>query len=274
MRRHHRPISGQGGTISWFALGVSVVFLLPLLVVVGMSFNPGEFSVFPPRGFSLRWFEAAWSNPAFQSAFFLSIQVALLSTAIGVLLSIPSALAIVRSAPRVQRLVQTLTFGPLIVPEILLGVGILIMINQVFGFGSVNVWTIVAGHVLVGIPLSIQVLVAGMAGVNEDLEKAAWTLGASKAKALIHVTLPLVAPAIASSALFLFIFSFDNVSMSLFLSRPGATTLPIYMYQYLQYRADPTVAAMSTILIVFGVVAALVLGRLGGLTQIAGKTRR
>lgn len=262
----HRP--------SWFALAVTIVLLFPLVVVVGMSFNPGAFSVFPPQGFSLKWFEAAWSNPSFRRAFVLSMQIAALTVVVGLALAIPSALAIVRGAPRVQRFVQAMTFGPLVVPEILLGLGILILINVLVGVGAVGMWAMVAGHVLVGIPLAVQVLVAGLAGTTETLEKAAWTLGASKFQAFVRVTLPLAAPAIASSALFLFIFSFDNVSMSLFLSRPGSTTLPIYMYQYLQYRADPTVAAMSTILIAIGVVAALLVGRLGGLTQIAGRQKR
>jgi putative spermidine/putrescine transport system permease protein len=144
----------------------------------------------------------------------------------------------------------------------------------VAGVGSAGVWSIVVGHTLVGIPLAIQVLVAGLAGVSPTLEKAAWTLGASKVQAFVRVTLPLTAPAIASAALLLFIFSFDNVSMSLFLSRPGSTPLPIYMYQYIQYRADPTVAAMSTILIVVGLVAAVLVGRLGGLTQLAGRSKK
>lgn len=261
-------------TPSWFALGVSIVLLFPLVVVIGMSFNPEPFSVFPPQGFSLRWYEAAVTNVAFQRAFVLSLQIALFTVVAGLAIALPSALAIVRSAPRVQRFVQAMTFGPLVVPELLLGLGILILINVLVGVGAVGTWAIVAGHVLVGIPLAVQVLVAGLAGTTETLEKAAWTLGASKFQAFVRVTLPLALPAIASSAVFLFIFSFDNVSMSLFLSRPGSTTLPIYMYQYLQYRADPTVAAMSTILIIIGIAAALLVGRLGGLTQIAGRNKK
>lgn len=259
---------------SWFALTVSILLLVPLVVVIGMSFNPGAYSVFPPQGFSLRWFEAAWSNPAFRDALWLSLRIAAMSVVLGLLIAIPSALAIVRSAPRLRRLVQTLTFGPLIVPEVLLGVGILIMVNRVIGVGNAGIWSIVAGHTLVGIPLAVQVIVAGLAGINPSLEKAAWTLGASKIQAFLRVTLPLAVPAIASSALFLFILSFDNVSMSLFLSRPGITPLPIYMYQYIQYRADPTVAAMSTMLIVLGLVAALLVGRLGGIAQLTGRPKK
>lgn len=261
-------------TPSWFALTVSVVLLVPLVVVVGMAFNPGAYSVFPPQGLSTRWFEAAWSNPSFRRALGLSVQIAAITVVVGLALALPAALAVVRGAPRVRRAVQAMTFGPLVVPEVLLGLGILILVNRVAGVGNAGVWSIVVGHVLVGIPLAMQVLIAGLSGMSPQLERAAWTLGASRMQAFVRVTLPLAAPAIASAALFLFIFSFDNVSMSLFLSRPGSTPLPIYMYQYIQYRADPTVAAMSTLLIVVGLVAALLVGRLGGLTQIAGRSKK
>jgi putative spermidine/putrescine transport system permease protein len=260
---------------SIFALVVTIVLLLPLVVVIGMSFNPGSFIIFPPEGFSLQWFSSALSNPGFMAALGLSLQIALVAMAIGLVVSVPSALAIVRTAPRVRRLVQTAVLGPLIVPEVLLGLGMLITFNTVFGVGSVGFWSIVVGHVLVGMPLATQVLVAGLAGTSEVLERAAWTLGASRARAFLSVTLPQVAPSLVSAALFLFIFSFDNVSISLFLSKPGQTTLPIYLYQYIEYSADPTVAAMSTLLIVIGLVVAVLLGRVGGLTQIAGgRTRR
>lgn len=264
----------QRGRPSWFALIVTLVLLVPLVVVVGMSVNPGSFSVFPPQGFSLHWFQSAWDNISFRQAFMLSVEIAVLVACIGLLISVPTALAVVRAAPRVGRFAQALTLGPLVVPEVLLGLGVLILVNTALGTGSSGAWTIVLGHVLVGIPLAVQVMIAGLAGISQDVERAAWTLGASKIKAFTLVGLPLALPAIASSGVFLFIFSFDNVSMSLFLSKPGTTTLPIYMYQYLEYRADPTVAAMSTILVLIGVVAALIVSRLGGLTQIAGGSKK
>jgi putative spermidine/putrescine transport system permease protein len=259
---------------SIFALVVTVILLLPLVIVIGMSVNPGAYTVFPPEGVSFRWFQAAFQNVAFRSSLALSVQIAVLTVILGLVIAIPSAFAIVRNAPRIRRFVQTAALGPLVVPEILLGLGMLLTFNAVFGVGNVGLWSIVFGHVLIGIPLAIQVLVAGLSGTSENLERAAWTLGASKLRAFISVTLPQASASLGSAALFLFIFSFDNVSMSLFLSKPGQTTLPIYLYQYIEYRADPTVAAMSTILIVIGIVAALLLARVGGLTQIAGKARR
>jgi putative spermidine/putrescine transport system permease protein len=259
---------------SIFALIVTIVLLLPLIVVVGMSFNPAPYIVFPPEGFSLQWYEAALANPSFIQALGLSVQIALVAMVVGLAIAIPSALAIVRTAPGIRRMVQAATLGPLIVPEVLLGLGMLLTFNTVFGVGSVGFWSIVLGHALIGMPLATQVLVAGLAGTSETLERAAWTLGASRPRAFLLVTLPQVAPSLASAALFLFIFSFDNVSISLFLSKPGQTTLPIYLYQYIEYRADPTVAAMSTVLIVIGLVVAVLLGRVGGLTQIAGRSRR
>lgn len=257
---------------SVFTLVVTLILLLPLIVVCGTAFNPGEFALFPPDGLSAQWFSAAIQTPAFRTSFVLSLQVAATTVVLGLLLAFPAAVALQRGSKRAQALVRLASVGPLIVPEVLLALGLLIMFNSQLRMGS-GIIALVAGHVLVALPLAVQVLLAGLSSINENLEEAAWTLGASRLKAFWYVTAPAVAPAIASAAIFMFIFSFDNVSISLFLATPGQTTLPIQMYQYLEYRADPTVAAMSTVLVGLGLLSALLLGRLGGLTQVAG-TRR
>jgi putative spermidine/putrescine transport system permease protein len=266
-RTRRRPRESQ--PVSVFALVITVLLLIPICVVVGTSVNPGEFALFPPSGISFKWFSAAFHNGPFRSSFILSVEIAALTAAIGLVLAVPAALAVARGGRWLRRTVTAASAAPLVAPEILLGLGLLILFNSQLHFGS-GVVAIVCGHLLVGIPLALQVSLAGLASVDPNLEQAAWTLGASKVKAFLRVSLPAVAPAIAGAAVFLFIFSFDNVSISLFLSSPGKVTLPIQMYQYLQYRADPTVAAMSTILVVIGVVAALVLGRLGALRHTTG----
>jgi putative spermidine/putrescine transport system permease protein len=255
-------------SVSVFTLAVTILLLLPLVVVLFTSVNPGEFALFPPNGFSLKWFSAALSSSSFRLSFFLSLKVAAIAVVIGVVVSVPAAVALARGNRLVRAVVRPASVAPLVAPEILLALGLLIFFNSQIGLGTGFV-ALVAGHVLVGMPLAIQVSLAGLATNDPNLEQAAWTLGAGKLRAFWHVTLPAIAPAIASAALFMFIFSFDNVSMSLFLSSPGQTTLPIQMYQYLEYRADPTVAAMSAILVGIGVVVAVLLGRVGGLRHLA-----
>ncbi|HEY0638578.1 MAG TPA: ABC transporter permease [Pseudonocardiaceae bacterium] len=257
--------------VSLFTLLVTALLLLPLLVVALAALHPDEYLLFPPDGISLRWFGEALEHPSFRRSLVLSLQIAVASVIVGLLLTVPAAIALTRGNRRVRRTLQGATVTPLVTPDMLIALGILIMLSQ-FALSSSMVG-LVLGHVLVGVPLAIQVLVAGLAGVDPNLEQAAQTLGASRTRAFLTVTLPSILPAIGSAAVFLFIFSFDNVSISLFLASPGQTTLPITMYQYLEYNADPTVAAMSTILIVVGVASALLLGRLGGLGQLAGAGR-
>jgi putative spermidine/putrescine transport system permease protein len=272
VREHATPTRSRH-RVSLFTLIVTLLLLTPLGVVIGTSVNPGEFALFPPSGISFRWFAGALENPAFRDSFYLSLEIAAITVVLGLLLAVPASVALYRGSARVRNLVRVAAIGPLIVPEVLLALGLLILFNSQIALGS-GITAMVAGHLLVAMPLAIQVLLAGMASVEPNLEQAAWTLGASRLRAFWSVTMPALVPAIASAAVFMFIFSFDNVSISLFLSSPGQTTLPIQMYQYLEYRADPTIAAMSTILVGIGILAAIILGRLGSLGQLAGAGRK
>ncbi|WP_432992091.1 ABC transporter permease [Dactylosporangium sp. CA-233914] len=258
--------------VSVFTLVITVLLLLPLVVVAFAALNPDPYLLFPPEGFSLRWFSEAFAYPSFRTSLALSLQIALIVVVVGLLITVPAAVALTRGSGRVQRTVQLAMAMPLVTPDILLALGLLIMLSQLSLSNSLV--GLVLGHVLVGLPIALQVLVAGLAAVDSNLEAAAATLGASRMRAFLTVTLPSMLPAIGSAAVFLFIFSFDNVSISLFLSSPGQTTLPITLFQYLENNADPTVAAISTILVVVGIAAALVLGRLGGLGHLAGGAER
>lgn len=255
-----------------FAICFTLLLLLPLVVVVATAVNPGAYIKFPPDGFTLDWFTAAVETPRFQSSLLLSLRIAVIASVVGLALTIPTAVAITRGRRRLRPWVSTATVLPLITPDMLLALGLLIMLVQI-GMAS-SLIGLVLGHVLIGMPLAVQVLVAALSGVDENVEQAAQTLGASRATAFVRVTLPAILPAIGSAAVFLFIFSFDNVSISLFLSAPGQTTLPITMFQYLEFNSDPTVSAMSTILIVLSLVVAVVLSRLGGLSHLAGSPTR
>lgn len=260
--------------VSIFTLFMTILLLMPLVVVIAAALNEDPYLLFPPERLSLHWFTEALNYPSFQRSLTLSLRVAVIVTVIGLVITVPAAIAVTRGNAKARRAVQLATAMPLVTPDILLALGVLIMFSQM-AIAS-NPISLVMGHILVGLPIALHVAVAGMAGINPNLEDAAATLGASKFKAFMFVTLPNMLPGIASSALFLFIFSFDNVSISLFLSAPGQTTLPINLFQYLENNADPTGAAMSAILVIVGLIVALLLGWLGGLGQLAGgkgKTR-
>jgi putative spermidine/putrescine transport system permease protein len=256
-----------GRRYSVFGLIMSAVLVAPLVVAVAVSFNPGEFMAFPPQGFSLHWFSTALQNQAFTSAFWFSVQVALLVTAVGLVIGVPAAVALVRGRGAALAATRWAVLGPLVVPEILLALGLLILFTHYIKIGG-GVVPIVMGHTIIALPLAVQVLAAGLTRIDASLESAAWTLGASRLRAFVTVTLPQALPAVAGSAVFTFVMSFDNINISLFLAKPGEVTLPIQMYEYLSFRADPTVAAMSTLLVAMGVIAWLIASRLGALGQV------
>ncbi|HEY2672172.1 MAG TPA: ABC transporter permease [Rugosimonospora sp.] len=254
--------------VSIYNLVAAAILILPLLVVIGVSVNPGQYSVFPPDGFSLRWFSNAFGNHQFLDALRLSLEIALGATAISLALAVPASLSLVRWRFRGRSLVRVLAIGPLAVPEILLGLGLLIFFTNALPLGAGTV-PIVLGHALVGTPIALQVLTANLTQIDGVLEEAAQTLGAPPITAFTKVTLPLMVPGMVGAGLLSFIFSFDNVNISLFLTTPGESTLPVQMYSYLNYRSDPTVAAMSTALVLFGLVFFVVANRVGALRFMA-----
>lgn len=259
--------------VSTFNLVVSLALLAPIAVVIGVSFNPEPYSVFPPQGFSLKWFSAALSDSSFRTSFVLSIEIGVVVTLVTLALALPTSMALLKAHPRMSRLLAGTLIGPLAIPEIMLALGLLVLFGQRFHVG-VGFLPIVLGQTVVGVPLAVQILAGAMISADTSLEEAARTLGAGPWRVLRHVTIPMLAPAMLGAALFVFIFSFDNINISLFLASPGNVTLPIQMFQYLTYRADPTVAAMSTLLVAIGVAAFLLGARLGGVKYLSGGERR
>ncbi|MFC0531551.1 ABC transporter permease [Phytohabitans kaempferiae] len=256
-------------SFSIYLLVAASFLLAPLAVVVMTAFNAGDFAVFPPEGWSLRWITAVPSNRAFMDALLLSVQIALVTTVLTLAVALPAGYALARRRFRGRRLVEIGGLGPLAVPEIVVGLSIFVFYAGFLRLES-GVGMLILGHAVVGIPIALQVLIATFASLGNDLEEAAVTLGASPLKVFRRVTLPLVWPGAVGAALLVFIFSFDNISISLFLTSPGRVTLPVQMYQYLDYRADPSVAAMSGCLVAVGLVIFLLANKLGALRHMAG----
>lgn len=256
----------------WNLLVLAFV-LTPIVVVVGASFNADEFTSFPPEGFSLRWYSEVLSSPAFMDSFWLSVKVAIETAIIAMPVGLTAALAITRTKGPLRSFVQFLSVGPLVFPQVLLGLGLLNFFVAQLGL-ELSEWSLVAGHVLVTLPFVVGMVSSSLAQQDANLEAAAGTLGASPTAAMWHVTLPLVRPAVAASGLFVFIFSFDNVGISLFISVPGIVPLPIRMYEYVTWRYDPTIAAASTMLILISAVAFLIARQLVSLEEVFGGGRR
>jgi len=223
--------------------------LLPLVLVIWLAFFRQEIPSFPPEGYSLRWFGAVVDNKSFVGGFLLSLQVGIAATLIGLALAVPASLAIARRRFRGRGAVNALLLMPLVVPGVVLGTSIYVfqieteiatglpLLGQTAG--------LVAAHVLIVIPWAARLVTASLAGFDPAIEEAAKNLGAGPWTTFRRVTLPSIRPGIVAGALFGFVMSFGNLEMSLFLVGAGRTTLPIAILQYLEWKIDPTVAAVS-----------------------------
>jgi putative spermidine/putrescine transport system permease protein len=245
---------------------LSYVFLLgPILIIVATSFTSNSSTAFPPTGFSLRWYGQFFRSENFVDAFMFSIKLASLTAPIATLIGFLSAYSIIRFSGKRRELAQSLALLPAMVPHILISMSLLLALNFI---PLPSFVALLAGHVLICLPFAIAGVTASLDSVDQHLETAALTLGASRLRVLWEIVLPLAAPGILSALVFSFIISFGDVYIALFLSGPGMTTLPIEIFSQIQWESTPVIAAITTLQIVLILVLGLVVERLVGMRRI------
>jgi putative spermidine/putrescine transport system permease protein len=257
--------NGAAGSVLCF-------ILLPLVFVAWLAFFRQEIPSFPPDGYSLKWFAAIWTNPKFFDGFLLSLQVAVTAMLVGLVLGVPAALCLARFRFAGREPLNSLLLLPLVVPGIVLGTSIYVFHVEV------TIWTelpvlgsiagLVAGHILLVIPWCVRLVTASLAGFDRSIEEAAQSLGATPLNTFFRITLPVIRPGIVAAALFGFVVSFGNLEMTLFLVGAGRTTLPIAILQYLEWRIDPTIAAVSVLQITLIATAMIVTDRFVKLSRV------
>lgn len=246
-------------------LGAVYVFLaVPIVIVVVLSFNAAKSLSFPPEGLSLRWYVAFFGSQPFMEAFVLSLWLAVAATLAAAAIATPAALYYVRHGGRWREAFRIYVLAPLLLPEILTAIALLFFYYEI-GLGTKTVLGLFLGHVVVCLPFVFLQVTAALYNLSPALEEAARSLGARPLVAFRRVTLPLIKPGVINGALFAFIISFDNVSISLLLKGLGTTTLPMQMFDYLRWSSDPTIAAASTVSIMLTLGAVLVVDRVVGL---------
>lgn len=246
---------------------VMMIFLgLPLIIVIGASFNEGSSITFPPQGLTLEWYGAVWRNSAMVSAAINSLWLALFSTAASVIIGIPAALALVRGAGAHRDALQAFLLSPMTVPAIVLGMAFLVF----FGWTGIGLsfTSLLIAHVIITLPYVIRSVAGVYLGVSRSVEEAGMVLGANPWRLFTRVTLPLIMPGVLAGALFAFIMSFDNVPVSIFLTRRETITLPVYIMSYLVHNFDPTIAAISTIQVLFTTAVILVIEKFYGIRRL------
>jgi len=250
-----------------FIVGVYVFLLAPILLIVLLSLNAGEFLAFPPQGISLRWYGALFANEPFMKAIGTSLWVAALAATISTCVGTAAALFFVRHAGRAREALRMLVMMPLMLPEILTAIALLFFVYAT-GIGTKTMVGLVIGHILVTLPYAFMNVASSLYNFDRSIEEAARSLGAHPFTVFRRVTLPLIKPGIITGAMFAFIVSFDLFNMSLLLKAIGMTTLPIQLFDYLRWDFDPTAAAVSSLSIVATFTIILVVDRLIGLRSL------
>ncbi len=265
--RRRRRALGAGAIVQRAYVALFLLFMAaPLVVVIGASFEPKELLRFPPHGWSLRWYQAALESTEFVVAARTSLIVAILATLGALVLGVPAAYALARYSFRAKAAISALLSAPLLVPQLVIGVALL-QILAMLGIGA-SVLTLTVGHVLICLPYVVRTIHASILGLDVFIEEAASSLGAGRLRIYTTVVLPIIRPALYSSILFAFLVSFDNAVISLFLVSARTTTLPIAMYSYVQYNLDPTIAAISTLLVAISVAAMYAASKLAPIDRI------
>jgi putative spermidine/putrescine transport system permease protein len=246
-----------------------IVVLAPVVVVIWMSFTPTATFILPVTDFSLRWYREAFSYPGFVDAFGLSFELAALAAVITVALSFLAAYGLVRYRPAGGGALKAFFIAPLLVSAVVFGIAMLQFVNRLGLYNQLA--GLVLAHVVLVVPFAIRSLEVTLRAVPEELEWAAMILGRSRMGMLLRVTLPLCARGLITAFLFCFLLSFSEVTTTIFMTGPGLQTLPVRIYNYMSDRIDPTVAAVSALVVMVSLALVAVLNLLGGLRRLTSQ---
>jgi len=246
-----------GRAALWVFCGLVGCWLVaPALIVLPLSLTNQASLVFPPRGWSVRWYVNFFTDSAWISAFWTSVQVALLVTVVATAVGTAAAVGLTRTRGRALLVANGLILSPMIVPGIVFAIGSYATFLSLHLVGTLGGF--VMAHTVLALPFVVIPVAARLRGFDRRLELASASLGAGRWATFQQVTLPLVAPGVLAGALFAFVTSFDEVVVSLFIQSPYLQTLPVKMYSSVSRDTDPTIAAAASMIIVLTTALVLV----------------
>lgn len=253
------------GTWAWRLTGfvtlcVYIFMFAPIAATVILSFNASMFGGFPMTGFSLQWYGKLMANEAVLAAFRTSLWIAVLTAVVTTAIGVVTSFALVRFEFPGKQTLSTLVILPALVPETILGVGLLVLIKAVDQPRTMLL--LVLGHILLAVPYVVLITQARMVGIRRVYEEAALSLGASRFSSFREITLPLLIPAVVAGALLAFTISFDNTSASLFWRPAGVETMPTQILSMLKISISPEINALGTVMILVTVGIPLIGGLL------------
>lgn len=244
------------------------IFLMgPLIIVLGSSVSETSYLTFPPQGFTLHWFERIFEMGAFRRTIITSLQIAFLATGLALLIGIPAAYALNRYRIQLPSWLSTLFVLPILVPEVVLGFSLLRSVAV--EYQTPIFATLLVGHTLIVLPYCVRVISASLASFDFSIEEAAISLGSRPLKTFFTIVLPNVRSGVIAAFILAFITSINDVSVSLFLTGPGVSTLPIQILAHVEQFFDPVIASVSVLLMLLTVAVMAVVERTLGLTFLA-----
>lgn len=254
----------------WLTMMAIVVFLflfLPLIIILVTSFGTEAIITFPIKGFTIDWYIMALTSKAFMSSLQLSLIIGIVATLIALIVGIPSAYVLSRDRFKGKKFLNTFFLSPTLIPGIVVGYSIFQMI--VVNLRLPIVPGLIIGHFLISVPYVIRVVGSSMEQVDVSIEEAAWTLGCTKKRAFVTVLLPNIVSGIFAAFMLAFVNSFNNVPVSMFLSGPGVTMLPTTLLSYMEFNYDPSVSALSVILMFVTIGVMIVIEKTTGLASVS-----
>lgn len=258
-----------------FTFVVLILALLPIVLVVAISFSSADSLAFPPPGLSLRWYQHTLDvllDPSLSigsplaSALLTSALIAVASAAIGLVIAVPTAYALVRYQFKGKLIIEQLLTLPLVFPRIAIGIGMLVLASRIH-FNWIPGRLIIA-HVALTSPFLVRNCMASLHGVSESLEEAAMTLGASRFRAVWEAILPLMRPGIVAGVLLVFIMSFNEFTAAFFLYTRDVLPFSIWLAQRASTSIDPSITSISSFVIVVNIMLLWALDRLVGAGQL------
>jgi len=240
-----------------FSLGVLLYLLLPILVIMPLSFSASSFLAYPMPGWSLQWYQNLFTSEdwgrATKNSFIVAPAATLLATTLGTL----TAVGLARVNFPGKGLLMSVLIAPMVVPIVVVGVACYLFFARL---GLADTYTgLIVVHAALGAPFVVTTVLATLQGFNHNLVRASLSLGAGPVQTFFRVTLPVIAPGVISGALFAFATSFDEVVVTLFIAGPDQVTLPRQMFTGIRENINPTIAAVATLLILFTTALMLVL---------------
>lgn len=271
-RKRRYPLSASdvlGGAVLYLLAGFSLLLLVgPSLIVIGISVTEKLYISFPPVGFTLRWYTEIWDKQQLIDSALVSLRVALWVTAVTLALGLPAAFSLVRGRYRGRTALSAFMVAPQMMPGMVIGIAVLFFGSSFFFYQSDLMLTLALA--VFCLPFMVRVVMARLAGVDPTFEEASANLGASRTQTFLRVTLPQIAPGLLAAGVFVFIESFDNITVALFTASPRGRPLSVELYTLVQFDSSPIVAAISSLEILLALFIVLVIARTIGLDKIRG----